>query len=450
MDSDIALGQVAAAPDLTRSRALRARLAELVPGGAHTYAKGDDQYPEHLAPLLVRGLGAHVWDVDGREYIEYGMGLRAVTLGHAHPAVLDAVRAQLPLGANFARPTELELRAAEDFLGLISTADMVKFTKNGSDATTAAVRLARAATGRDLVAICADQPFFSTDDWFIGTTAMNAGVPQAVRDLTVSFRYNDLGSVRALLDSRPGQVACLILEPVSVACEPAPGFLEGLRALCSAHGVVLVFDEMITGFRYHTRGAQAMLGVRPDLSAFGKALGNGFAISALCGRRELMELGGFPPAGRRRVFLLSTTHGAEGHALAAARAVLHAYQGEDVVGTLHRQGERLVRGVQAEIDTRDLGRFVTLAGRPCNVVYGTRDAAGTPSQAMRTLFLQELLLRGVLAPSFVISAAHSDDDVDRTVEAVAGALDVYARALVDGVERHLHSRAVKPTFRALT
>lgn len=428
-----------------RSQQLRARLRDVVPGGAHTYAKGDDQYPEHLAPLLARGLGAHVWDVDGNDYVEYGNGLRAVTLGHAHPGVLDAVRAQLPLGSNFARPSELELATAEDFLRAVPTADMVKFAKNGSDATTAAVKLARAATGRDVVAVCADQPFFSTDDWFIATTAMNAGIPQAVLELTDSFRYNDLDSVRSLFARRP--VAALILEPASVHCVPAPGFLEGLQSLCREHGAVLIFDEMITGFRYADGGAQALFGVTPDLSCFGKALGNGFAVSALAGRRELMELGGFPNAGRRRVFLLSTTHGAEGHSLAAARAVLAAYATEDVVATMYRQGQRLADGVLAEVAARGLERVVTLSGPPCNMVYGTRDAEGVASQTFRTLFLQELLERGVLAPSFVISAAHTDADVDRTVEAVAGALDVYADALSDGIDTVLRSRSVKPTFR---
>jgi glutamate-1-semialdehyde 2,1-aminomutase len=426
---------------------LRRRLNAVVPGGAHTYAKGDDQYPEHLAPLLVRGAGAHVWDVEGNRYVEYGNGLRAVTLGHAHPEVLDAVRAQLPMGSNFARPTELELNTAEEFLALVPTADMVKFAKNGSDATTAAVRLARAATGRDLIAICADQPFFSTDDWFIGTTAMNAGVPKAVSDLTVSFRYNDLDSVRTLFQTYPGQIAGLILEAMSVSCEPRPGFLQGLRALCTEHGALLIFDEMITGFRYDNGGAQALVGVTPDLSCFGKALGNGFAVSALAGLRTHMELGGFPGADRPRVFLLSTTHGAEGHSLAAARAVMRIYREQDVVATMYRQGALLADGVREEIETRGLTDYVTLTGRPCNMVYGTRDAQFAPSQPFRTLFLQELLARGVLAPSFVISAAHTDDDVAETVAAVGGALDVYADALSSGIERFLHSRSVKPTFR---
>jgi len=435
--------------DLPRAREIRTRLGRLVPGGAHTYAKGDDQFPDHLAPILIRGSGSHVWDVDGNEFLEYGMGLRSVSLGHAHPAVLDAVSEQLPNGSNFTRPTELELLAAEDFLGLIDTADMVKFAKNGSDATTAGVRLARAATGRDLVAICADQPFFSTDDWFIGSTPMNSGVPAAVRDLTVRFRYNDLESVRQLFASHAGQIAAIVLEPASATAEPADGFLPGLRELCTANGAVLIFDEMITGFRFHLRGCQAEFGVTPDLSTFGKALGNGFAVSALCGRRHLMELGGFP-AERERVFMLSTTHGAEGHALAAARAVIRQYRTAGVIETLYAQGARLAAGVRDAIHERGLSDYVSLAGRPCNLVYATLDADGQRSQPFRTLFLQELLRGGIIAPSFVISAAHTDADIDRTVEVVSGALDVYVKALNNGVEHYSRGRPVQPVFRRFT
>ena len=189
----------------TESRRWRARAHELIPGGAHTYAKGDDQYPEDAPGFIAHGRGCHVWDVDGNEFIEYGMGLRSVTLGHAYPPVIEAVTAELTKGANFTRPTPIEVACADELLDLVAPGRdwMVKFAKNGSDVTTAAVRLARAVTGRDVVAICADQPFFSTDDWFIGTTPMSAGIPKCVQDLSVKFRYNDLAGLRALLREQP-------------------------------------------------------------------------------------------------------------------------------------------------------------------------------------------------------------------------------------------------------
>lgn len=431
-----------------RSLAAAQALARLVPGGAHTYAKGPDQYPEHRAPVILRGSGAHVWDVDGHEYVEYGSGLRSVVLGHADPRVTSAVRRSLDDGTNFVRPSLLELQTAERFLALFDRVEMVKFTKNGSDATTAAVRLARAVTGRDLVAVCRDHPFFSTDDWFIATTPMAAGIPQAVRDLTVDFPFDDVEALATLLERHAGHVAAIVME-AATSVEPSPGYHAAVRELCDRHGVLLVIDEMITGFRWHRQGACATYDIHPDLVTYGKALGNGFAVSALAGRREHMERGGLPEDGER-VFLLSTTHGAESVGLAAAGAVLEIYEQDPPVATLRALGERLARGVAEVAAAAGVGEHVITRGHPANLVYATLDAEGLPSQEFRTLFLQELLARGVLAPSFVVSAALTDDDIARTVEAVAGACRVYARALEDGVDAHLHGRPVKPVFRSRT
>jgi glutamate-1-semialdehyde 2,1-aminomutase len=428
-----------------RSDDLLSRYVAIVPGAAHTYAKGHDQYPAGMAPFIVRGQGSHVWDADGNEYIEYGSGLRAVTLGHAHPRVTAATSAALGMGSNFVRPSVLEVDVAEEFLARFPALDMVKFAKNGSDATSAAVRLARAATGRDLVAVCQDHPFFAVDDWFIGTTPMPAGVPEGVRRDSLRFPYNDAAALEHLLRSHEGHVACLVME-AAAAVEPQPGYLEAVRALCDAHGVVLVLDEMITGFRWHERGAQHVYGLRPDLVTFGKAMANGFAVSALAGRRDLMQLGGVDHDGQR-VFLLSTTHGAESHELAAAREVWRVYAEEPVIQTLYDRGRRLAVGVRAAAADRGLADHFLVLGRDCNLVYATLDAAGARSQELRTLFLQETLRRGLLAPSFVASAALSVDDVDRTVEIVAEALDVYRKALDGGLEGLLEGRPVKPVFR---
>ena len=433
------IGQHAPAAEIQR------RAHDVIPGGSHTYAKGDDQYPSNAPAALVRGAGSHVWAPDGREFIEYGMGLRAVTLGHAYPPVVDAVCEAASSGVNFTRPSPIEVECAEELLSFVPGAEMAKFAKNGSDVTTAAVRLARACTGRDLVAICDDQPFLSTDDWFIGTTAMNAGIPRAVADLTVGFHYNDLAGLRELFKRHPGRIACVMLE-AATSVEPEPGFLEGVRALCDREGALLIFDEMITGFRWHIGGAQAVYGVIPDLSCFGKALGNGFAVSALLGRREYMERGGLRHGGER-VFLLSTTHGAEGVGLAAARATMRVYRGEPVIETLHARGRRLQEGVAQAATALGIDDYFQVAGRPCNLIYVTRDPSRERSQAFRALFMQEIIRRGILGPSFVVSYSHSDADIDRTVEAVGGALDVYRRALDGGVERFLDGPPVKPVFR---
>jgi len=438
------MSTVSAKRSFQRSNKLQDRLHHLVPGGAHTYARGSDQYPESMAPVLVRGDGCRVWDVDDNEYIEYGMGLRAVTLGHGYRPVVEAVYAAIVDGVNFTRPTELELGAAEDFLRLVPGADMVKFAKNGSDVTTGAVRLARAATARVKIAAC-DQPFFSTDDWFIGATSMNGGIPQSSRDETVRFRYNDLESLSSVLAD--DDVACVILEAATAAAEPEPGFLQGVRQLCDRHGSLLIVDEMITGFRWSEHGAQSVYGFRPDLSCWGKAMGNGFPISALAGKREIMELGGLQ-TDRERVFLLSTTHGAETGSLAAFRAVVKAYADGDPIGRMEHAGELLRRSAEAVIGDAGLADYVQLAGRASCLTFVTRDAERQPSQSYRTLLLQELLNRGVLGQSFVTSAAHTDFDIEQTVAALRDAMPTYRRAIESGsVDGLLDGRPVAPAIR---
>ncbi len=431
----------------TQSQAAQARLHELVPGGAHTNARGSDQYPEAMTPIIVRGEGARVLDLDGNWLVEYGLGAKAVTLGYGYGPVADAVATVAHEGVGFSRPSVWELRAAERFLDMVPTAEMVKFAKNGSDVTTAAVKVARAATGRDLVAICRTQPFFSVDDWFMATTPMAAGIPQAISDLTVTFAFNDLDSLRSLLAEHPGRIAAVIMEPATGTVEPAPGFLEGVRALADEDGFVLVFDEMIAGMRWAAAGAQSVYGVTPDLSTWGKALGNGFSISALAGRRDLMELGGLN-TDASRVFLLSTTHGGETTGLAAYLAVADDYDRRDVIGIMEQQGRALQLSLQKVVADAGMSDHIAIMGRPSALVFGTKDHEGKPSQPFRTLFLQELLRRGVLAQSLIVSAAHTDEDIALTTEAFAGAAEVYARAIEAGTtDGLLEGRPVAPAIR---
>jgi glutamate-1-semialdehyde 2,1-aminomutase len=418
----------------------------LIPGGAHTYAKGADQYPADMAPVIDRGAGCRVWDLDGNEYVEFGSGLRSTTLGHGFEPVLNAVRNNLDGGVNFARPHRIERDAAERFIDLIPSAEMVKFSLNGSDATTAAIRLARAYTNRDMVAICRQQPFFSTDDWFIVTTPMSAGIPKSVEPLTVQFSYNDLEDLARVFDEYPGQIAAVILEAETVE-PPAEGYFAGLRRLCDAQGAVLVLDEMITGFRWHERGAQFVYDIEPDLCTFGKGLANGFPLSALAGRRELMRLGGFVDD-TDRVFLLSQTGGAQPWALAAMLAVIDTYQREQIAARLHQIGAELRRAVTEVVDAAGLSSYFQLRGRDCNLVYVARDERGEPSQAFRTLVLQEFLERGILAPSFVVSAAHDSAAINQTADAIAQLMPVYQRGLDEGIDSVLRGRHVRPALRS--
>lgn len=420
------------------------RAHDVIPGGAHTYAKGDDQFPEDLAPIIARGQGCCVWDLDGNKYLEFGSGLRSVTLGHGCRPICDAAFRATLGGTNFARPAAIELRAAEALLALVPGAEMCKFAKHGSDATTAAVKLARAATGRTKVAVCADHPFFSVDDWFICTTECDAGIPASTRADTVGFRYNDLASLEKVLDE--GDVACVILEAEKDEA-PRDGFLHKVRELCTRRGALMVVDEIINGFRLSAGGGAALHGVVPDLTCWGKALANGFAVSALLGRREVMELGGIRQTDADRAFLLSTTHGGDTGGLAACLATIEQYRQRDVCANLAATGARLRDALATVARDAGVAAFWQVTGHPANLVFVTKDAAGQRSQKMRTLFLQELLKRGVLAPSLVVSEPMGEREIDHAAWAVGEALGVYRAALEDGPERFLQGRPVKPVFR---
>lgn len=430
---------------LAKSLKLQKKFNALIPGGSHTYAKGDDQFPEPMPVYIDRGLGCHIWDVDGNEFIEYGMGLRSVTLGHNFQPVVEAAQKQMLKGTNFGRPAKIELECAEVFLDMIEGAEMVKFSKNGSDAINGALKLARAYTGRNLVGICAEHPFFSVDDWFIGTTPMNSGIPDVLQTLTKKFFYNDLESIEKMFADNPGKVACIILEPEKYD-PPKDDFLNKAKEICHKNGALFILDEMITGFRWHNGGAQKKYNVVPDLSTFGKAMGNGFSVAALTGKREFMALGGIHHK-KERVFLLSTTHGAETHSLAAAIATMEFYRDKDVVGFLDQQGSRLKEGVNKA--SRELGveDKISIIGPNCCSVFTTKDQNGNPSQPFRTLFLQELMKNGLLMPSSIVSYSHSDVDIDETIKRMYEAMKIYKKALELGIEKFLIGKSVAPVWR---
>lgn len=422
------------------------RLKRVIPGGAHTYSRGDDQFPANAPRILARGEGVYVWDRAGRRYLDYGMACRAVNIGYAEPEIAAAAVREIEHGNNLTRPSLIELEAAELLTNLVDSVDMVKFTKNGSTAVTAAVKLARALTGRDLVARCAEHPFFSYDDWFIGSTPVTRGIPQETIAQTKLFHYNDIASLDALVSACPDQLACVVLEPATVD-EPRDGFLHRVEALCRAHGIVFILDEMITGFRWHMRGAQHLYGVSPDLCTFGKAMANGFSVACVAGRRKIMELGAIDPQGQERVFLLSTTHGAEMSGLGAFVATADFMQRHDVVAHLWEYGRQLMAMMNGVAESHGIAASFQAAGVPCSPYFITLDAGGVPSWPLRTLFMQELVRHGVLMPWIALAYRHTPAELALTEQAVDRALAVYRRALCDGVDRYLEGPAVKPVFR---
>lgn len=424
----------------------RDRLQKVIPGGAHTYSRGADQFPANAPQILARGKGAYVYDDKGTRYLDYGMALRAVNIGYAEDEIDEAAIREIRNGDNLTLPSLIELDAAERLCELIESVDMVKFTKNGSTSVSAAVKLARAYTGRELVARCAEHPFFSYDDWFIGSTPLTKGIPAATVDQTKMFRYNDAASVRALFDRYPGEIACVVMEAATTA-HPEKGFLDELQQLCRKHGAVLIFDEMITGFRWHLKGAQHYYGVQPDLCTFGKAMANGFSVSCVGGRREIMELGSIEAAGRERVFLLSTTHGAEMAGMGAFVATLAYLQREPVIEHLWRYGQQLIDLINGAAKEFGVEKSLQADGIACSPYYTTLDRDGKPSLELRTLLAQEMVRGGVLMPWIALSYRHREPELALTETALRAMLPVYRRALNEGCAGLLEGEAIKPVFR---
>ena len=431
------------------------RLHRVIPGGAHTYSRGDDQYPVNAPRILERAKGTTVWTPDGQSFLDYGMALRAVSIGYSEPAINEAAIRGLEAGNSLTRASTIELAAAERLVGLVDSVDMVKFTKNGSTATSAAVKLARAYTGRDLVARCAQHPFFSFDDWFIGSTPITKGIPARTIEQTKTFAYNDIGSLERLIDEYPGQFACVILEPAS-ADTPATfegpdgqprNYLQQVEAVCRKHGIVFILDETITGFRWHMKGAQHTYGVTPDLCTFGKAMANGFSVAAVAGKREVMELGSIDKPGQERLFLLSTTHGAEMSGLAAFLATMDFMEQHSVIDHLWKYGADLSAAINDAAAQAGIAKHFFAAGPAVSPYYATVTADGTPWFELRTLFAQEMIKQGVLMPWLAISYRHGEPELAKTREAIAQAMAVCARGVSEGIDKYLVGPAIKPVFR---
>jgi len=422
------------------------KLHKVIPGGAHTYSRGDDQFPANAPSILERGEGAYVFSPEGNKYLDYGMGLRSVNIGYGNKEIADACYEEILKGNNLTRASLTELKAAELLCELIPSVDMVKFAKHGSAVTTAAVKLARAYTGKKMVAVPVEHPFFSYDDWFIGSTPLTMGTIQEVSQFTLKFNYNNIESLKALFEKHPNQIAAVMLEAATTV-KPTVKFLHEVQALCKNNGAIFIIDEMITGFRWHLQGAQTYYGIEPDLCTFGKAMANGFAVAALAGKREIMQIGGILEEGAERIFLTSTTHGAEMSALGAFIKTMEILKRDQVVEHFWNYGTKLIDGINNI--SKDLGirdQFY-VEGYPCSPNYIAKDKDSNVSLAMRTLFAQEMLEKQVMMPYIAVSYSHQETELDMTLSAAKHALTIYQKALEKGLEGYLKSPIIKPVFR---
>ncbi len=432
-----------------KSDEYRKAIHSLIPGGAHTYSKGDDQFPALAPAAISHGKGAYIWDLDGNKYLDCPMGLTSVSLGHAYEPVLKRVRAELEKGVNFQRPSYIEREMAEAFLELIPSHDMIKFAKNGSTATSAAVKLARAYTGRSMIAIPMDHPFYSYDDWFIGRTACSKGVPSEINELSVPFDSKDLSTLEAAFARYPGKISCVISEPERIV-PMAPNFLKEVVRIAHANGALFIQDEMITGFKTELPGTIKYSGVVPDMATWGKGIANGFSFCALTGRREVMELGGIQRSGQEKVFLISSTHGGETHALAAGIATIEEFKKHNVIAHLHSIGRQFIAMAEKAVAAANLQDFVKVLPVHWMPTLQFRNRQGQFCDGMRTLMMQEMIRRGVLFQgTFVPCFSHTAGDVAFFANAFSETLKVYAQALEVGFEKYLVGSPAKPVFRKI-
>ncbi|WP_392534975.1 aminotransferase class III-fold pyridoxal phosphate-dependent enzyme [Nostoc sp. C117] len=420
------------------SEYLLARALKSIPLGTQTFSKSKTQYPFGVSPyFLTRGLGSHVWDADGNEYVDFINGLAAIMLGYNDPDVTAVVRAQMEEGVVFSLPHPIEMQVAEKLIEIVPCAEMVRFGKNGSDATSGAIRLARAYTGRDHIAVCG---YHGWHDWYIGSTTRNLGVPKTVQALTHTFTYNDLESLHKIFEEYSGEVAAIIMEPTNVV-EPKESFLESVKELAHQNGAILIFDETITGFRFANGGAQEYFGVIPDLATFGKGLANGYPLSAVTGRADIMHL-------MEEIFF-SFTFGGETLSLAAALATMTKLQKLPVIETLSKQGQKIISGLQQLIECHSITHFVSISGYPCWSFVLFQDVSCYSHWQIKSLFLQEMFARGILTlGTHNMSYSHSDADVEYLLE-VYNEVFVILKNVIDeqSLENYLKCQPLEPLFK---
>jgi len=420
-------------PDITQSLALYERAAQIIPGGTQLFSRRPERFaPGVCPPYVTHGRGTRVWDLDGNEYIDFLCGVGPVILGHAYPRVTEAVIEQLRRGSAFPVNHPVEVELAELLVEVIPCAEMVRFCKAGGTADEIAVRIARGHTGRDKVVFCG---YHGWHDWYLAANLADdetldghllpgldiRGVPKALRGTALPFEYNDLEALRAVLEGNRGEVAAIIME-ASRTDLPAPGFLEGVRDLANEHGAVLIFDEIITGFRLALGGAQERYGVVPDIATFGKAMSNGHPIAAVCGRREVMAAAA--------TMFISSTYYSDAAGMAAAVATIGELRETNALAHIHDMGRMLIDGFAEAAGRHGVGAW--LDGPP-PVTHPHFDVPDELRRDIVTLYLQEMYRARILACTVnYICYRHTPEDIAAFLRAADGALAMVRRALDEG------------------
>ncbi len=433
----------------------RKKIHNLIPGGAHTYSKGDDQFPLLSPAAISHGKGGHIFDIDGNKFLDCSMGLTSVSLGHAYEPVIARVKQELDKGVNFMRPSYIEAEMAEKFLSLVPQHDMIKFAKNGSIVTTAAVKLARAYTGKKLVAFPSDHPFYSYDDWFIGKTACDFGIPEEISALSVTFKSCDIDSLKQLFEKYPNQIACVITEPERSSDVDEYGnqknaklFLEEAIKLTHQNNALFIIDEMITGFKTDFPGSIKKFNIKPDMATWGKGIANGFSFCALTGTKEIMELGGIRNKGKEKLFLVSTTHGGETNSIAAGIATIDVFQKENVIQKNQNLGNYFIKKITEVIANHKLENEIIFYKSNWMPILSFKNHKNEVCNGMRTYILQQLIKKGVLCQGmFIPCFSHTENDIDWFRDALNFALQNYISISEEGFEKYLVGEPTKPVFR---
>ena len=437
-----------------KSEEYRAKIHELIPGGAHTYSKGDDTFPT-IAPAAIKyGKGCYIWDIDGNKFLDCAMGLTSVTLGHALEQINQPVIEELRRGLNFQRPSYLEGELAELFLSLIKQHDRIKFAKNGSTVTTAAVKLARAYTGRKLVAFPEDHPFFSYDDWFIGKTACSFGVPDEITALSKTFKSCSLESLSKLFANYPNQIAAVILEPKRSKCDldckcsiSNKSYLKQAAKIIHKNGSILILDEMITGFKAAFPGLTTELDIDADITTWGKSISNGFSFAAMTGKSKIMDLGGIKSEGAEKFFMTSTTHGAETIGLRAVIETINFYKSNNVINYNQSVGEKLYNKCILIIKEESFEDFIQITPNFWMLIFELKHSNKNLIPYLQTYFSQEMILNGILIQSsFVPCFSHDDEAIELFCRAFKNTIKALKNQLLN--EKTLTSiKPVKRVFR---